>query len=233
MNWVFISDLHVGKSPDRDKCIGVYLDKIRRTYPDYGLIHAGDASDDGLREQINKFKNLIKPWEDSGKLIHVPGNHDRGWEGFEADEQCVEFWDKTFGSHWKDSRVQVHDNFAAHRFLAVDSTYHERIAFASCGNISDPGLIELNEEIGFNDVVLLHHNPFDKDPVMRLEDSDDFFRIIQNRASVVLYGHSGKYGVNVARFGTTKDWCCADESPMVGSCILLEEGREPKVVEVL
>ena len=65
-----------------------------------------------------------------------------------------------------------------------------------------------------------------------LKDAADFFRIIENRAAVVLYGHSGKYGVNVQRFGT-KNWCCADESPIVGSCILLDEGREPRVVDVI
>jgi predicted phosphodiesterase len=231
MNWVFISDLHVGKSEERDSRIKEYLDEIRKKYPEYGLIHAGDGANDGLKEQIESFKVFLQPWQDHKKLIHVPGNHDRGWEGFEADEKCVEFWDTIFGSNWKKNRVQVHE-ITPHRFVAIDSTYHERLVFASCGIITDPGLIELDGQIRPGDIVLLHHNPFDQSPTMSLNDAADFFRIVENRASVVLYGHSGKYGVNVHRFGT-KYWCCADESPMVGSCILLDEGRAPKVVGIL
>lgn len=101
MNWVFISDLHVGKSEDRDSRIKEYLDEIRKKYPEYGLIHAGDGANDGLKEQIESFKVFLQPWQDHKKLIHIPGNHDRGWEGFEADEKCVEFWDTIFGSNWK------------------------------------------------------------------------------------------------------------------------------------
>jgi len=84
MNIIHLSDLHIGKSNNREKSALVvdWILKNKDKHQSELVIISGDLVDDGKAWQFDQAKELLECLRENGFLVLVcPGNHDYGPEG--------------------------------------------------------------------------------------------------------------------------------------------------------
>lgn len=71
-----VSDLHIGISPAADRAAARLCEALLGGPPGPVLL-TGDVTHRGRREELRRFRELFAPLLRSGRLVTVPGNHDR------------------------------------------------------------------------------------------------------------------------------------------------------------
>lgn len=198
MKLIHISDLHIGKSEKQNNKVKHFLDGIKRKHSDLSaLLITGDITNDGTKEQYKIATNFLQDFN----VIVCPGNHDYGRIG--------NFFSEKYVHNFMNSFVPYRNcyNFFWDKYEIVaevscwDSCLHTTsiLDFAR-GKIGKEQLENLKfylDSCGDDvwRIVLLHHKPFSlswyEQSFMKLEDAKEFLEIVEPRADVVCYGHSG------------------------------------------
>lgn len=71
-----VSDLHIGVGPHAERAAARLCDTLLHEHPGPVLL-TGDITDGGRSEELARFRDLFAPLLRAGRLVTVPGNHDR------------------------------------------------------------------------------------------------------------------------------------------------------------
>lgn len=206
MNFIHLSDLHIGKSNNREKS-ALIVDWIlnnKEKHQSELVIISGDVVDDGEDWQFYQAKEQLERLCENGFLVMVcPGNHDYGREGFlESQLSQAHFFSLISGV--KDYlHLQV---IKGQAFILLDSMAEEIEnieMWGAQGNLGeeqlqkmDQILEDLAEDPGVENVfVVLHHHPFDFLFYHGLRDQADLKGVISQRinhpprVNGLLFGH--------------------------------------------
>lgn len=74
--FVHISDLHIGASASANRAAARLCDALVNEHPGPVLL-TGDVTHRGRRDELDLFRALFAPLLRAGRVIAVPGNHDR------------------------------------------------------------------------------------------------------------------------------------------------------------
>ncbi len=144
---VHISDLHIGRDARTDAAAIELRDSLLAADPDEVLL-TGDVTHRGRRAELAAFERAFAPL--AGKLLVVPGNHDRSGEG--AARALM-----------PGGRVQAHEREGLF-VVRLDSTApHNRRLIDSHGALTPPDLAAVDEAVasappGALVVLMLHHH---------------------------------------------------------------------------
>ncbi len=206
MNFIHLSDLHIGKSDNREKSALVVdwiLNNKDKHQSDLVII-SGDVVDDGKAWQFYQAKELLKRLSENGFLVLAcPGNHDYGPEGV-WESRLSQFLFSLLISGVKDyPHIQVINEQA---FILLDSMAEEIKnieMWGAQGNLGEEQLQKLDqilEDLAENPevenvFVILHHHPFDILYYHGLRDQADLKGVISRRINQpprvngLLFGH--------------------------------------------
>jgi 3',5'-cyclic AMP phosphodiesterase CpdA len=71
-----VSDLHLGISPAAGRAAERLCETLLRDHPGPVLL-TGDVTHRGRREEMERFREIFRPLLRTGRVLAVPGNHDR------------------------------------------------------------------------------------------------------------------------------------------------------------
>jgi Icc protein len=190
-----LSDLHLGGGPAtthaaRRICSALLAVRVQR------VLVTGDVTHRGLRSELETFHSVFAPLFDEGRMLVVPGNHDR-------------LGDDVAGALMSGAREQTeeHGDLFVVRF---DSTgAHNRRWFDSHGQMDDSDMDAICAALehaprGSLRLLLLHHHllPLPDDHLMErvvtrlglpnaaeLARGGDLVARLQGRCDLVLHGH--------------------------------------------
>lgn len=206
MNFIHLSDLHIGKSNNREKS-ALIVDWIlnnKEKHQSELVIISGDVVDDGEDWQFYQAKEQLERLRENGFLVMVcPGNHDYGREGFlESHLSQAHFFSLISGV--KDYlHLQV---IKGQAFILLDSMAEEIEnieMWGAQGNLGEEQLQKLDQILEDlaedpeveNVFVVLHHHPFDFLFYHGLRDQADLKGVISRRinhpprVNGLLFGH--------------------------------------------
>lgn len=188
---VHLSDLHLGATPAAGHALSAAIGAVPA---DALVVVTGDLTDGGRRSELACFERLAAPV--AGRLVVVPGNHDRCGDDVGATLMAG-------------ARVDVveRDGWAVVR---VDSTApHNRIAWLSHGRLCELVIRQVDDALaalptGHLAVVALHHHvvPLPAEgfwervsETLRLPNHSEltlgteFLKVLRGRCDLVLHGH--------------------------------------------
>ncbi|HUJ25249.1 MAG TPA: metallophosphoesterase [Myxococcales bacterium] len=145
-----VSDLHIGSSPSADRAAGQLCETLLREHAGPVLI-TGDVTHRGRREELERFREIFAPLQCTGRLVVVPGNHDRLGDDLRDDFMCG-------------PRVQA-ERFGALFIVRLDSTGpHNRRWLDGHGEVTPRDVDEVERALraappGTQTVLMLHHHP--------------------------------------------------------------------------
>jgi 3',5'-cyclic-AMP phosphodiesterase len=190
-----VSDLHIGRDAATDRAVEL----LAAALEDAGVSTAvvtGDVTHRGREAELARFEAAFRRLHGRGRLVVVPGNHDRLTEG--AGRRFM-----------PRARVDVVGRPGLH-LVRVDTTGpHNRRLLASHGLLSQADLGAVDSALGAAPegaltVLALHHHPLPLPPDAlseRLSDllgwpfaaelplGAELLRRIQGRCDLVLHGH--------------------------------------------
>lgn len=190
-----VSDLHLGRDAGTDTRARALCAALLEAEVDAVLV-TGDLTHRGRRAELLAFENAFAPLLEAGRVVVVPGNHDRAGEDVGATMMVG-------------SRVGVADLAGLH-VVRVDSTApHNRSLLAAHGLLDRRDLFEIDAALGEGapgmlSVVMLHHHvlPLPADDLAErlsgwlglpnageLETGGDLLSIARGRCDLVLHGH--------------------------------------------
>ena len=212
---VHLSDLHLhknAKKADNRNAVQI-VNYLKDRYkcgegegPTY-IVLTGDLVDDGREDQFKHLSNkVIKPLKKAGfKVLPVPGNHDYAKNGLEFREGAPALY-REFAHN--DPNQKFPDITPADdeqvRFIGLDSADRKNKVWAAEGIIGERQRIKLAGELDachknrIYSVLYLHHHPFYRYPLVALRDWEKLKDVIENKVSLVLFGHRH---VSAAYFG--------------------------------
>jgi len=220
MKLLHISDLH-------DSMVDLSV------FPDHHVIVTGDITNDGREGQFLAAHDALRGHK--GGLSLVPGNHDYGWQGNLYSRESARRFDEILSAplqgHCFADKVPLVRKFDGVTLIGLNSNLETSSPFDfACGEIGQAQSQLLDDALAGNGgvkIIALHHHPFmHSDATMKLVDAQAFWRVVEGRADVVLFGHkhesdrwSGRYGIPHV--------LAADNSPVSGFAreILLEGGN--------
>jgi 3',5'-cyclic-AMP phosphodiesterase len=144
-----VSDLHLGRDRRTDAAARALGAALHRAPVDAVLV-TGDVTHRGRAAELRAFEDAFAPLLERGRVVVVPGNHDRAGEDVGATLMVG-------------SRVGVADLPGLHA-VRVDSTGpHNRSLVASHGHLDPADLAEVDAALGEAPngalaVVMLHHH---------------------------------------------------------------------------
>jgi 3',5'-cyclic AMP phosphodiesterase CpdA len=153
-----ISDLHLGHSEGVTAAAERLCRKLVREGPELVLL-TGDVTHRGLRRELELFRDIFAPLLRAGRILSVPGNHDRLGDDV--------------GSALMDGRVRGERRGGLYVVRADSTGPQNRRRLDGYGSLSDSDLhaIEaalLDAPAGLQTVLMLHHHPLplpDEHPV--------------------------------------------------------------------
>ena len=206
MKIIHLSDLHIGKSDNIDKCnrITDWILENQVTHQSELLIITGDLVDDGQSWQFEQAREFILRLRESGYTVLVaPGNHDYGPDGFrESSTSQQDFCELISGI----KEYPALFNIEGQAIILLDSMAEEIRNIDVWGAQGYLGMEQLQkldqilDELGKNPevenvVLAMHHHPFDYLFYHGLRDDADLKGIIARRrngpprVNVLLFGH--------------------------------------------
>jgi 3',5'-cyclic AMP phosphodiesterase CpdA len=206
MNFIQLSDLHIGKSNNLEKATSIvdWILNNKEHHRSDLVVISGDLVDDGATWQFEQARDQITRLRESGYLVLVaPGNHDSGPSGvMENPASKRDFRDLI--SH-VDEYPAVFIK-SGNAFVILDSMEGEMEQVNLLGAQGCLGLQQLQkldlllDELAKNPavetiVVVMHHHPFDYLFYHGLRDHEDLKGIISRRqgqpprVNALLFGH--------------------------------------------
>jgi 3',5'-cyclic AMP phosphodiesterase CpdA len=192
---VHISDLHIGRDEATDAAARQLVSMLVEARVDSVLL-TGDVTHRGLAAELRRYERIFAPLLDSGRLLAVPGNHDR-------------MGDDAARAMMRGGRVAVSSRPGLH-VVRVDSTApHNRSLVDGHGalssqDVADVEMALLDAPPGTVPVVMLHHHVLPlpvEDLAERLATfiglpcadelplGEDLLGRIAGRCKLVLHGH--------------------------------------------
>jgi 3',5'-cyclic-AMP phosphodiesterase len=190
-----VSDLHLGRDRRTGLAARALCAALVEAEVDAVLV-TGDLTHRGRRAELAAFEDAFAPLLDEGRVVIVPGNHDRAGDDAGATLMVG-------------SRVGVADLPGLH-VVRVDSTApHNRRLAAAHGLVGDRDLAEIDAALdeapaGALTVVMLHHHVAPHPPEdlaerlstwLGLPNADELSRgaellaLSRGRCDLVLHGH--------------------------------------------
>lgn len=145
-----VSDLHIGLSPAADRAAA----RLCRTLlhgPADPVLLTGDVTHRGERRDLERFREIFGPLLRSGRLLAVPGNHDR--LGDDLREELMQ-----------GPRVQAEQRGGLF-IVRLDSTGpHNRRRFDCHGEVTEGDIDDVETSLcrapaGLQTILMLHHHP--------------------------------------------------------------------------
>lgn len=192
---VHISDLHVGRDDATDQSARRLARMLVEARVDRVLL-TGDVTHRGLASEFSRYERIFAPLLEAGRLVAVPGNHDR--MGDDAARALM-----------RGGRVAVTSSAGLH-VVRVDSTApHNRSLIDGHGSLSTQDVADVRLALdeappGALPVVMLHHHVLPlpvEDLAERLATlvglpcadelplGEDLLGQILGRCRLVLHGH--------------------------------------------
>jgi len=206
MKIIHLSDLHIGKSDNIEKCnqITDWIINNQETHQSELVIISGDLVDDGQRWQFELAREFISRLKENDFTVLIaPGNHDYGPDGYrESSTSQEEFCELISGV--KEYPAVFFINGQA--IIILDSMAEEIKnvdIWGAQGYLGEEQLQKLDQildELAENPtvenvVVTMHHHPFDYLFYHGLRDDADLKGVIARRrnapprVNVLLFGH--------------------------------------------
>jgi len=206
MNIIHLSDLHIGKSNNREKSALVvdWILKNKDKHQSELVVISGDVVDDGKAWQFEQAKELLERLRENGFLVLVcPGNHDYGPEGVRESRLSQSNFFSLISGVKDYPHLQI---FKGQAFILLDSMAEEIKnieIWGAQGYLGEEQLQKLDqmlEELAEspeveNVFVILHHHPFDFLYYHGLRDQADLKGVISQRINQpprvngLLFGH--------------------------------------------
>lgn len=216
-----ISDLHIGEGEEEDKNFDLIVEDIIEKGKGKWesnkplILITGDIVNDGEEVQFIHARNYLYRLSNAGfKLRLIPGNHDYGKNGNDANEKSFDLYKKYFG-HFHEMEYPLFElpgdqsPLNGHFFVGLNSMEVFTASNFAEGRL---GEIQINKVCEFLEthknrpqnqkmIVCLHHHPFifPDDGLFRrigehfghrLEDGKDFMeRIKELKVDMLLFGH--------------------------------------------
>jgi len=145
-----VSDLHIGLTPKAERAAELLCEALLHEHPGPVLL-TGDVTHRGRREELERFRDLFAPLLRSGRLIAVPGNHDR-------------LGDDIGGAFMQGGRVHA-QQMGGLWIVALDSTGpHNRRWIDGQGLVTGQDIDDVEEALraapeGLERILMLHHHP--------------------------------------------------------------------------
>lgn len=206
MKIIHLSDLHIGKSDNMDKCnrIADWILDNHETHQSELVIISGDLVDDGQSWQFEQARDFITRLRGKGFTVLVaPGNHDYGPDGYRESKTSQQDFCKLITGIKEYPAVYLIEGQA---IILLDSMAEEiknvdiwgAQGFLGKTQLQklDRILDELAENSAVENIVLtMHHHPFDYLFYHGLRDDADLKGVIARRrdspprVNVLLFGH--------------------------------------------
>jgi 3',5'-cyclic AMP phosphodiesterase CpdA len=212
-----ISDLHLGKTKDRNERNQRLLKKIIERYPldknTYFMI-TGDIIDNwdlaaqAWKKQYELAENVLESLKTRALL--VPGNHDYAFAGFVFDKKYSDFFDDPFAPYFgishkfrlkKPWRIPLDDGAGTKAILiglnsCLMTSSPLDLAKGEIGEEQRKALAALLDDPADKDVpkiVYLHHIPHRRAEGigMSLRDYKELMKVVRNKAAALAFGHEG------------------------------------------
>ena len=190
-----LSDLHLGQSQSRGEHVSRLFHELLVAGVDHVVV-TGDITHSGQRREYQRFLEVTSPFERSGRLTVVPGNHDRCGD---------DIGELVSGGRrvWVESREDLY-------LVCVDSTApHNRASFRAHGEICARTLELIDVALSRAPArcltaVLLHHHPlplpvetigewfaerFGWPHAAELPLGRDLLKSVLGRCDLLLHGH--------------------------------------------
>ena len=245
MKILHISDLHFHKDQENNKAANRLLKTINNKFPNHYLVVTGDITDDGHKEQYQNALEALKPFV--GRIFIVPGNHDDGTIGNLYSLKKANRFDAYLSGPLNQRGFFAGDNLPVVnvvddiKFIALDSNLETENPFDfACGRIGKQQLEVLDTILNKNPddrktVLFCHHHPFIRnDPFIKMQDANEFARIIYGRVDILLFGHRHVMESWQGRW-RIKHIAASDNSPgknRVGEIIIENDKIQMNYVEV-
>ncbi len=190
-----VSDLHLGRDRRTDSAARALAAALDEAAVD-AVVVTGDLTHRGRTAELRAFEDAFAPLLDRGRVVIVPGNHDRAGEDVGATLMVG-------------SRVGVADLSGVH-VVRVDSTApHNRSLAAAHGLVERGDLSEVDAALadapaGVLSVVMLHHHVLPLPPddfaerlsgwlgwpnAGELSNGRDLLGLARGRCDLLLHGH--------------------------------------------
>jgi len=206
LNFIHLSDLHIGKSNNREKS-AIIVDWILNNKDKHQsklVILSGDVVDDGKAWQFDQAKEQLECLRENGfTVLACPGNHDYGLGGFQESRLSQANFFSLISGVKEYPHLKVINGQA---FILLDSMAKEIESiemWGAQGNLGEEQLQKLDqmlEDLAENPAVenvfvVLHHHPFDFLYYHGLRDQADLKGVISQRLNQpprvngLLFGH--------------------------------------------
>ena len=145
-----VSDLHLGISPAADRAAAQLCDALLHEHPGPVLL-TGDITNAGRPEELELFRELFSPLLRRGRLVAVPGNHDRLGDDLRDDFM-----------HGPRVQTEVHGGLF---IVRLDSTGpHNRRFMDGHGQVTLRDIEQVEDAlrgapVGSQTILMLHHHP--------------------------------------------------------------------------
>jgi 3',5'-cyclic AMP phosphodiesterase CpdA len=190
-----LSDLHIGRSPERSRVARLLRDRLLAIGANLLLV-TGDCTEHGSVAEHREFTEIFTPFLEEGRLLIVPGNHDR--TGHEIGKYFL-----------GNERLRVHSQPGLHLILVDSTGPHNRYRLLAHGKL-DPSLLhDIETAVGQAPAdslvaVALHHHLIPQPEELWLEKVAAFFRTsiaaelqhgqelirrLVGRCDLILHGH--------------------------------------------
>lgn len=190
-----VSDLHIGRDAATEQAVEQLAGALSTSGADAVLV-SGDVTHRGSLDELARFEALFRPLLESGRMVVVPGNHDRLGDDAASTimaRQRVDTW----------SRPGLH-------VVRIDSTApHNRRLLRSHGRVTPEDLVDVDRALaeapaGAVVAVVLHHHllPLPEDLFIErvagylgLPFTDELaagarlLELLRGRCDLVLHGH--------------------------------------------
>lgn len=206
MKIIHLSDLHIGKSDNIDKChrIADWILDNQETHQTEVVIISGDLVDDGQSWQFEQARGVINRLRDNGFTVLVaPGNHDYGPDGYRESTTSQQQFCELISGIKEYPAVFIIEGQAIILLDSMAEEMRNMDIWSAQGYLGenqlqelDRTLDELAENPAIENIILtMHHHPFDYLFYHGLRDDADLKGVIARRrdapprVNVLLFGH--------------------------------------------
>lgn len=217
MKILHFSDLHMGAKGMEARLQNIVHNAVRSLQPahEFVVVITGDLVENPFRsgsfEKVQKCLDILR--RAGFAVLVAPGNHDYGPGGLMFKRWVSRFQRTFYGEVQGYPRLDILGDIA---FFCLDSQAGELNfwhRFWAEGKLGKAQLHRLRELLASpavqkcdHRVIYMHHHPFDPKPILRLKDSEELKKMLEEFSiDAILFGHNhdarvwnGNWGINRA-----------------------------------